>query len=273
MKHGVGDVARVLGLTPGALHYYEREGLMNVSRAGSGHRYYDDGDLWRLLSYKKYHTMGTSIKVVMDQFTGGGARDTIVERMRDRQDEALKKSAYYAELAQQIEEHLDGVERIDELLDRYAFERAPETLFVGDEQYGWMALDRAKQDVLHEWVEAMPAVRLAIYWPITGFEEAALCVPARLGYAIEARHNAAARLSALEALPAIALPAVSCLHTVVTEVHDFIYEPQIVFQNAANYARLRGFRSAGAAWGRILLVETNPNGLFRANVELWMPIE
>ena len=183
VKYRIGDVSKVLGLTPGALRYYESAGLIRDKRATTGYRYYDVADLWRLLSYEKYHSMGCSVKEVIDQFTGGGSIETIEDRVRKRRDEALEKARKYNELAGQIEEHLTSIGRIDELLGGYSFERNNEMLFFCDDVGGWISNDDDKRVELNKWVRSMPAARLSFKTRAESPESGAV-----LGFSISASH-------------------------------------------------------------------------------------
>ena len=53
MRYKIGDVSRVLGLTTAALHFYEKEGIIDTPKEESGRRYYEEADLFRLISAKK----------------------------------------------------------------------------------------------------------------------------------------------------------------------------------------------------------------------------
>ncbi len=45
MTHSISDAASQAGISIHTLHYYEREGLLQVERSQNGHRRYSEGDL------------------------------------------------------------------------------------------------------------------------------------------------------------------------------------------------------------------------------------
>ena len=57
MKFGITDVAKMLGLTTSAIHYFEKQNRIRVDKDKNGHRYYNVVDVFRLLSYRKYRSM------------------------------------------------------------------------------------------------------------------------------------------------------------------------------------------------------------------------
>ncbi|GHU99823.1 hypothetical protein FACS189483_09490 [Spirochaetia bacterium] len=64
-------------------------------------------DIFRLLSYTKYRSMGFPMKTVVKQFSGNeNDRQLIIQRMEKQREEAWKKAAYYHELADSIDGHL-----------------------------------------------------------------------------------------------------------------------------------------------------------------------
>lgn len=58
---GVAEAARLLGLSPHTLRYYEQEGLVRPARNGSGYRGYSAGDLRRLIFLTRMRVSGMSM--------------------------------------------------------------------------------------------------------------------------------------------------------------------------------------------------------------------
>ena len=57
MHYGITDIAKMLGITTSAIRYFEKEQLISAGKEKNGHRYYDEEDVFRLLSYMKYRSM------------------------------------------------------------------------------------------------------------------------------------------------------------------------------------------------------------------------
>lgn len=58
----IGYVARLTGLTPRQIRYYEREGLLEPQRTPGGHRLYSDDDVARLLAIRRLMQQGQSVQ-------------------------------------------------------------------------------------------------------------------------------------------------------------------------------------------------------------------
>ena len=264
MRYNISDIARILGLTTSAIRYFEKENLISVEKDESGFRIYRIVDIFRLLSYKKYKNMGFSMKMVVKQFGGTeNDRKIIQSRVARQKQEALKKSEYYKNLANYIGNHLNSIERIDDLLDKYEFVMSPTMLFMSSSQCGWISRDPKEQEVVQKWVNSMPATHLSV---ILNMEDGR----GLFGYSatLQAVHN----LSLPIKLQVEELPAASCLHTIVSTDDRFSEEPHIVFNKALEYAKKRGFEISGKPWGHILLVEVSKGARLKPYVELWIPI-
>jgi DNA-binding transcriptional MerR regulator len=263
--YSVSDVAKILGLTTSALHFYEKEKLIEVEKNEHNHRFYNKVDIFQLLSYTKYRSMGFPMKTVVKQFSGSeNDRRLIFRRMEEQKKEALRKAAYYTELADSIEAHIAGAQRIDDLLNQYEFTQSPQTLFLYDEEGGCISKDHRAQTVIQKWVKSMPATRLAVMLHSTE------TMKANLGFAVTSEK--AKTLSLPIELKAEKLPPLSCLHTVVSTDNEFPDNPHIVFEEALRYARSRGFTLLGKPWGYILLVEVASKVAAKPYIELWVPI-
>lgn len=270
MQYRISDVARIMGITPNALHFFEKENIINVQKDQSGYRNYSIADVFRLLSYEKYRSMGYALKTVKTQFSYEvNNRGPILQRIEDMQEQALKKASYYARLARTIEDHITEIRKIDTLLGQYEVTQAEDLLFVFDPDGGWISKHKPTQQILHQWVDSMPAVRLAFLGaaPQNGQNEG----HATLAYMAE---EAAARDLCLPILPHMhRQPASLCLQTIVSADDSFLEDPSSVFKDMYKEARQRGLIPAGRPWGTILLVEIRPDGGLRPYHSLWLPVK
>ena len=265
MKYNISDIARILGITTSAVRYFEKENLISVEKDESGFRLYHVVDIFRLLSYKKYRTMGFSMKTVVKQFGGGeNDRKIIQSRVAKQKQEALKKAEYYKNLADYIGEHLESIERIDKLLDKYEFAMSPAMTFMHGSECGWLSKVPEEQKIVHKWVDAMPATRLSVILDMK--DESKGC------FAYSASPEVVRHLSLPTKLHVEELPSTSCLHTIAAADDRFSEEPHLVFEKPLEYARKRGFEINGKPWGHILLVEVAQGARLKPYVELWVPI-
>lgn len=264
MNYSIKDLAEILGCTTSAIHYFEKENLITAKKEKNGYRYYDEVDVFRLLSYTKYRSMEIPMKTIIAQFGGKeNNRRLIQEREEKYKAEALKKARHYTDLANAIEDHLTGIRRIDTLLNRYELAQSPEIMVMCDEECGWISKNRSSQKIVHEWVKAMPDVQLAVLHQGMGLRD--------FGYLV--RREKREELGLPLDLRVETLPASSCLHTIVVADEDFGKQPQRVFLKAFEYMREKGLETGDMAWGKILLVEVEEEAKLHPYVELWVSIK
>lgn len=264
MRYYIGDVSRILGLTPGALHYFERESVIETPKEENGRRYYSTEDIVRLMSYKKYRSMGVPLKQIARQFSReGDPLGTIADRLARRRQEAQRMAAHYQALSEDIDAFERAVRSIAGQLGRYNVRSSPEVLLLQHEPDGLMTHDKREQERTQLWLEHMPATRLAVTLCEDGRE-------ARFGYALlEARAQA---LSIAEETPVVRrLPERIALHTIV-RCDDLYDRPMQAFEDALAYMAAHGLARTGTAWGYIVVVDCS-HGIRETYVELWAPFE
>jgi DNA-binding transcriptional MerR regulator len=94
----VGEVAELLGMSGHTLRYYERVGLVNVGRSGSGQRRYDRAALARVIFISRLRMSGMSIRDISEYISLVEQGDSTV----DQRLELLYR--HRAKVRQQIDE-------------------------------------------------------------------------------------------------------------------------------------------------------------------------
>lgn len=267
MKYHISDVARILGITPGALHFLENKDIIEAKREENGYRYYDEKDIFRLLSYFKYHSMGIPLKDIAKHFSGKEKdRDKVIERVRQSRERYIQLIAHYQHLCELIGDYLEHCEKISNLIEDYEFAQSPELIFVSYGQNGWISHDKSQQKDIQRWVDAMPATRLSVL--CTDFE--AEQPRATFGYSIKLDEAKTLNLPYANG-NAVLLPSLPCYHTIAIAEPDFAFCPGKVFASVIENIRCRNLQLAAAPFGNILLVDVDGETLHPI-VELWFPI-
>lgn len=83
MPMTIGEVAELLGMSGHTLRYYERIGLLNVGRSGSGQRRYDRAALARVIFITRLRWSGMSIKDIGDYIALVEQGDRTVDQRLD----------------------------------------------------------------------------------------------------------------------------------------------------------------------------------------------
>ena len=253
MSHSIGDVSRVLGMTTSALHYYEKEGIISPPKVESGRRYYEEADVYRLISAKKYRAMGVSLREIAAQF-GGEMMDAgqIVDRMRERQQEAARLARSYALLEEDIRRLVQMAEGVHQSNGCVDIRPVGEMLILSAENGGFVPQDKEEQEIVKQWLEAMPAVSAGVYRRKGESRAAmALMIPADraqdYGFAEDGRmiHRVRGGMA---------------LHAVVSCGEELNDQPEVIFRQLDAFAREHRFTQADTAYGCTLLVDCSDGG-------------
>lgn len=263
MKLGITDLSDILGITTSAIRYFETNKLIPVVKMDSGKRYYDEEDLFRLLSYYKYRSMEIPMKTILNQFENENTNwKMIANREEEYMNRAYEKAAYYHALGDAIKLHLESVNRIPKLLNQFEFCKCPSVSIVQEKHYGWCAKDKKDKKTIEKWIRKMPLVRLSIV-------EENKQGPS-FGYQFLEKDTEIKTTS--ENFIYHTIEQTSCLHTIVKGENEFSYHPQEVFRPMDEYIKKRGLEKNGMGFGTILLVEVEKGKKTCPYIELWMPI-
>lgn len=265
LRYSIGDVSRVLGMTTSALHFYEKEGIIDTPKVESGRRYYEELDINRLISAKKYRAMGVTVRDIAQQFSADGMTgEQVMARMREKREEAVQLARQYAGLVCDIDRLIAlGTEALA-ATDVVDIRRAEDMLVFLSSSGGRIPLDKQEQAVAQQWLEAMPAVSVAI------------CRDSGMGQALEGLVIDAMRADECglnENAPGVRkIPGGMALHAVVVCGDDQYENPNMIFKPIQTFAREHRFTPKGMMWGAQIFVDCS-EGIRRHYYDTYMPFE
>lgn len=265
LRYSIGDVSRVLGMTTSALHFYEKEGIIDTPKVESGWRYYQEADINRLISAKKYRAMGVPVREIARQFSADGMTGKqVLSRMKEKRDEAALAARQYAGLAQDIEDLIAHSEEGLLRTDAVDVRRTEDMIYFRSRSGGRIPLDKGEQALAKRWLDAVPAVGLSICRE-PGEERAVSSL------IISARRAADCGLTAEDGV-ARRIPGGMALHAVVTCGEEQYDEPDVIFRPILTFAREHRFEQKGTMWGRMLLVDCS-GGVRRHYFDTYMTFQ
>lgn len=264
MSYSIGDVSRVLGMTPSALHFYEKEGIIDTPKEESGRRYYEDADVNRLISAKKYRAMGVPLRDIARQFSRDGMTgEQVLVRMREKRAEAERLSAQYAALAGDIDRLIELGERGIGAAGQVDIRPAEDILLFQASDSGFLPRERAEQRIVQRWLEAMPAVSVAIVQERGGRAAFALAITARRAQDFGFMENGK---------NVRRVPGGMALHAVVHCGEEQYERPEAIFDPLRAFAREHRFAPRDALYGSVLFVDC-AGGVRKHFYDTYMVIE
>ena len=265
LSYSIGDVSRVLGMTTAALHFYEKEGIIAPPKVDSGRRYYEDVDVNRLLSAKKYRAMGVPVREIAKQFSVDGMTgEQVVARMKEKRAEVALQARLYSDLTSDLDALIALSEEGIESVGKVDIRRVEDMICFVSTSGGRIPLNKDEQAATQRWLEAMPAVSLSISREM----DAPSARPSMIISASRARDfgiepdGRAARL----------FPGGMALHAVVVCGEEQYDDPDVIFKPILAFAQEHRFVQNGAMWGRMLLADCS-NGIRRYYFDTYMPFK
>lgn len=265
MRYSIGDVSRVLGMTTSALHFYEKEGIIDTPKVESGRRYYEESDVNRLLSAKKYRAMGVPVRDIAEQFSSNGMTgDQVMARMREKRGEAVQMVRQYTGLVQDIDRLLEIGAHALQAPGVVDIRRTEDILVFLSSSGGRIPLDKREQAVAQQWLEAMPAVTVCICRDLQKMQ-------AVQGLSIEVGRARDFGLNE-EALGVRRIPGGMALHAVVVCGEEQYDDPDVIFKPLLAFAKEHRFSPKGMMWGTQIFVDCS-EGIRRHYYDAYMRFE
>ena len=252
-------------MTTSALHFYEKEGIIDTPKVDSGRRYYKEADITRLISAKKYRAMGVPVREIAKQFSSDGMTgEQVIARMKEKREEVALQARLYAQLTSDMDTLIalseDGVASAG-MVD---IRRMEDMICFVSSSGGRIPLDKDEQAMAQRWLEAMPAVSLSI-------SREAADSSARPSMIISASR---ARDFGIEADGGTArlFPGAMALHAVIVCGEEQYDNPDVIFKPILAFAQEHRFVQNGAMWGRMLLADCS-NGVRQYYFDTYMPFK
>lgn len=265
VSYSIGDVSRVLGMTTSALHFYEKEGIIDTPKEESGRRYYEEADVNRLISAKKYRAMGVPLRDIAQQFGHNGMNgEQVLARMRERRSEAQRLARQYDGLARDIERLIELGETGLSVKEQVDIRPMADMLMFRASSGGLVPRDKGEQAVAQRWLEAMPAVSLSI---------ARREGDARAGFALMMPEVRAKEFGFSADGGAVhAVRGGMALHAVTHCGEEQYDNPDVIFRPIEAFAREHRFTQKGTMWGNVLFVDCS-GGIRRHFYDTYMIID
>ena len=246
-KWRIGEVAKLLDLSTDALRYYEKEGLLRVSKdKENGYRHYEYDELIRLMDIQFFRKMDVAVNDV---------RKIIREKELDEISQILQESSrniaakieglvkQQAMLTQVIEQYRACEER----LGVFALVAAPEFKFklLGSTEESMFSVIERIKSIDESW---LTATRYVIWTPERELADGNDFAATQLGISLVAENAAQSPL--YESLGLARLPAAEYFHAIVAT--DYAPGRNEFLAAGLKWLESRGKKTVGGMLGRYL---------------------
>ena len=266
MKYKIGDVAKILGISPDLLRYYEKKGVVKpVKDQSNDYRYYEPWDINFLIDCLWYKNFGFGIEQVA-RIVSKSSYDDIISMMEDKDAEieaAIRKQEL---LLHRAKRYLAEVRRARTLLGRCDLVYSPEIVRYLNRYNFIYDNSQELQRLSHQWLQYMPLTHRCFEIEQQDLENKTDNYA--WGFSLGMEY---ARLLQVPAEPPVAhLPSEPSVHSVFTSSGKNAFSPRHL-KFLMDYVRANGLTVAGNARGN-LVCSVVENGKLTGYFEVWLPI-
>lgn len=268
MKYKIGDVAKILGISPDLLRYYEKKGVvMPMKGKHNDYRYYDFWDINFLLDCLWFKNFGFSIDQISDMVKIPSV-DQLDTLFVDKEDELRATINRCQLLLRRSEEYRQDLKKAHDLLDTCEIVESPEHIRYLNRYTDTFDNSPALQKLSHDWLGLMPCTRRC-------FEIAQEDLLDKGGedyaWGLSLGMEYVELLNVSTEPPVVHIPAQKSLRSVFKNTGKGNFSPQLI-RYMVDYCHDHDLKICGPARGSLLCSVDEGNGL-TGYFEVWIPIE
>lgn len=267
MRYKIGDVAKILGISPDLLRYYEKKGVVKpVKDRSNDYRYYEPWDINFLIDCLWYKNFGFGIDQVAKIVSRSSYSD--IQAMIAAKDAEIEASIRHQEmLLRRTREHQQEVNRAQDLLGKCDLVYSPE-IYRYLNRYNFI-YDNSKelQALSHQWLQYMPFTHRCFEIGQEDLENKT----DNYAWGFSLSMDYVQELEVPLKPPVAHLASEPSIHSVFTSSGKNAFSPRHL-KYIMDYARENGLTVAGNARGNLIcsvLQDEKLTGYF----EVWLPIE
>ena len=159
MRYKIGDVSKILGISPDLLRYYEKKGVVMPEKdENNDYRYYDFWDINFLLDCLWFKNFGFSIDQIADMVQIPSA-DELSDLFLGKEDELHAQIARSQLLLQRSKEHREDLQKAKNDLGTIRITESPEYIRYLNRYTDTFPTSPELQHLSHDWLALMPFTR------------------------------------------------------------------------------------------------------------------
>lgn len=264
MRYKIGDVARLIGITPEAIRYYESRNIIKPTREeDTGYRYYDVWDIHMLIRARHYRQFGFSLEetaTLLNEENLTGIVDTLNQQEQVLEDQIT----WNINLLRQIRQSQQYISDAEQSIGKYRLEQRPGIYRISMQDGYSLRHERSARSLAHEWIEKTPFV----------YSSALFSCDLRGGggfsFGLGVNEEYAPLLGIQESEDVRYFPPCLCVYTCLPSRSHSVLSPHKL-DGALDYLRQKGFELSGDIVTRIVLMR-RPNEEYFNWHQVWLPI-
>lgn len=266
-EYKIGEVSRLLGLTPEAIRYYEDQGIITPRKAEkTGYRYYNVWDIHILIHARSYRQYGFSLAETAMLLNQSDNRD-LIQHLDEKEEEIQEAITEQLRLLRLIRAKKEHIARTEESIGGFRLEYSPEIYRLDTEQNYKLYESREAMDLMREWINRAPFVFPSALLRKEAVESGSEAYSFGLGVDSEYAGRLALRES-----PYIRFhPARLSVFTAFGSCSRMRFSAENL-RPALEFMQRQGLRLCGDAVTRVVLMRRE-NGEYINRHQVWLPCE
>jgi DNA-binding transcriptional MerR regulator len=269
LKYKIGDVSRILGISPDLLRYYEKKGIVHpVKDAHNDYRYYEPWDINFLMDciwYKSFQFSLDQVHQIITESTAEEVAETLDQKVVELRAQIRRNEL----LVRRAREHRADLGRLKNQLGQCVLRDSPEIVRYIHRYNDIYDNSEALQALSQQWLEYMPFTHRCFEMPVEDISGKK--GEGRFSWGFSLTPDYVRELGVKVEPPVVRLDSQPCVYTVFTSAGKGHFSPRKL-EYVVDFAREQGLKLKGDARGNLLasvLEEGQLTGFF----EVWVPYE
>jgi len=267
VRYKIGDVARILGISPDLIRYYEEKGVVSPQKDPyNNYRYYDTWDINFLIDCLWFKNFGFGIEQVA-HIVSQNTYEELLANLAARGDELMNSIHYQELLLHRIRKYHEILKELPKYIGKCDIRRSAEFVRYLNRYNTMYDNDSELQTLSREWLKYMPFSRRYFEVPEDGLlgegDDYAW------GFSMGMRY---VREFNIEIKPPVKhIPSQLCIHSAFTSTGKDKFTARHL-DYITDYAEKNNLKVAGCAFGN-LACSVIDKGEITGFFEVWLPIE
>ncbi|MDR2664921.1 MAG: MerR family transcriptional regulator [Oscillospiraceae bacterium] len=267
MRYKIGEVARILGISPDLIRYYEEKGVVSPTKDPyNNYRYYDTWDINYLIDCLWYKNFGFGIDQVAHMFSEC-TLDALLEKLGEKSGEIKASIRRQEMLLGRINKYFERLSAMKENIGKCDIRRNAEFVYYINRKNAEYDNRAELQELSRSWLKYMPFSRRFFEMPRRAAQDGGDSYS--WGFSLGMQY---AEEFGIEVAPPIAhMPPRICVHSFFKSEGKGKFSARHV-DFMAEYADKNGRAVSGSAFGN-LACSVIEDGKVTGYFEAWMPVD
>ncbi len=267
MYYKIGDVSKILGISPDIMRYYEKKGIVKPHKdENNDYRYYEVWDINFLIECLWFKQFGFGMKDIA-KIISKSSYDELQDTLTHKEQELQESITHQQMLLDCLQTHNDHLEDCQKCLSKFDIQSSPYVIRYIN-RYNFLYDDSPEiQELGRQWLDYFPfinrcfSVKLDVLMSHGSDFEWGFSMPVEY----------ASKLNVDIRPPIEHVPSCRCLHTVVRQPGKYGFSTKLL-DPMLDYARENSLDICGDARGR-LLCSVREDDVMTGYFEAWIPIK